>query len=88
MSVFMFFGLIWTLKFIDDEIKFICMSSAASYYFDCTNGYEGEANVSQAFYFAYAKHLGSFAFGSFCITFVNILTFLADSLDSDGENGA
>lgn len=34
MSIFLFFGLLWTLKFIDDKTKFIAMASAASYYFD------------------------------------------------------
>jgi len=34
MSVFLFFGLLWTLKFIDDKTKFIAMASAATYYFD------------------------------------------------------
>jgi hypothetical protein len=73
MSVFLFFGLLWTLKFIDDKTKFIAMASAATYYFDSDENKEGQADVGLAFHFAYAKHLGSLAFGSFCITLITML---------------
>jgi len=76
MSVFLFLGLLWILKFIDDKVKFICMTSAATYYFDSNHHKEGNANVCQAFYFTYAKHLGSLAFGSLCMTLIGMLTFI------------
>jgi len=80
MSVFLFFALMWTLKFIDDKTKFIAMTSAATYYFDSNAEKEGSASVCKAISFAYGSHLGSIALGSFCVTVITFLTFIVESL--------
>jgi len=87
MSIFLFFGLLWTMKFIDDKVKFIAMSSAASYYFDSSRQKEGSADVCQAIKWAYTKHPGSLAFGSFCMTLISFVKFLAESLETDNAGG-
>jgi len=63
---------------IDDTNKYICMSSATTYYFDCSAERDGQANVRLAFSWAYLKNMGSLCMGSLIQTLIMIVKFLVD----------
>lgn len=76
MAWFMFFGLLWLMAWIKYTCKFICMVAAATYYFNSNAKNEGNAEVGLGFKFAYFKHMGSLAVGSFIIAIVQLIRFI------------
>lgn len=76
INAFMVFGIIWVAKFIEHKTCMITMISAATYYFNSNTNHDGDAEVGLAFQFAYLKHAGSIACGSFIITCVHMLRFM------------
>jgi len=70
MGLFMLFGILWILAFIDYTSKFIVMAAAATYYFDSNKDKDGSADLSYAIKIAHLNHAGSIAFGSFIIAVV------------------
>jgi choline transporter-like protein 2/4/5 len=70
MFAFMLFGILWILAFIRAKSSFITMVAATTYYFDSNKEYDGHANVTLGFKFAYMYHAGSLAFGSFIIAII------------------
>lgn len=78
--IFMTVGLIWGILWINDKTKFICMTSAATYYFSSGKDREGSASVMTGFKFAYFKHAGSLALGSLIHVIVIIIRFIVESL--------
>jgi hypothetical protein len=87
MLIFMVFAFIWVVFWIQDKTGFICMVSAASYYFTSSEGKEGAATVSTGFRFAYFKHSGSLAFGSLVHTLVTIIRVIVESMADQVERG-
>mmetsp|Transcript_37007 Transcript_37007/g.56740 ORF Transcript_37007/g.56740 Transcript_37007/m.56740 type:complete len:368 (+) Transcript_37007:412-1515(+) len=79
------FGLIWGLLFIKDKTVFICMSSAASYYFSSGPLKEGSGSVMRSFKFAYFKHAGSIALGSLLHAIFTIIRMAMESLADSGR---
>lgn len=76
MAAFMFFGLLWMLAYIKYTCNFICMVAASTYYFNSTDGNEGDAEVGLGFKFAHVNHMGSIAFGSFIIAVIQFIRFV------------
>lgn len=72
----MLFCLLWLMAWIKYTCKFICMVSAATYYFNSNSANEGDAEVGLGFKFAYFNHLGSLAVGSFIIALVQMIRIL------------
>lgn len=70
MALFMFFGILWILAFVDYCSKFVVIVSASTYYFNSDSTHEGDANVSLGFKYAYINHAGSIAFGSLIIAII------------------
>jgi len=85
LSSFMFFGLIWGLLFIKDKTVFICMCSAASYYFSSSPLKGGSGSVMRSFKFAYFKHAGSIALGSLLHAIFTIIRMMMESLADSGR---
>lgn len=89
MLAFMIFGFIWLVFWIQDKTGFICMVSAASYYFTSTKQKEGSASVMKGFHYAYFKHGGSLAFGSLVNTLISIVRYIveasSDAIQKGGE---
>lgn len=85
MQIFSFFTATWIIKFENDKTGFICMASAASYYFTCTKDAEGRGEVKQSIMWAYTKHFGSLALGSLILTMIAMLRTLADSNEDGGS---
>lgn len=94
ISLFMIFGLFWILNFIAAKTTMITMTSASTFYFACAPGKEdGEAEVSWAVSAVYKYHLGTIAFGSFCISVVQFIQFVFEyaaeqAVKASGENCA
>lgn len=76
MALFMLFCLLWLMAWIKYTCKFICMVSAATYYFNSDSATEGSAEVGLGFKFAYFNHLGSLAVGSFIIAVIQMIRIL------------
>jgi hypothetical protein len=70
MALYMLFGILWILAFIDYCSRFVVIVSAATYYFNSTPVADGEAEVALGFKFAYINHAGSIAFGSLIIAII------------------
>jgi hypothetical protein len=49
MALYMFFGILWILAFVDYCSKFVVIVSASTYYFNSDPTKEGDANVSLGF---------------------------------------
>lgn len=50
--------------------------AASQYYFTSDAATEGKANIKQAFYFAWFKHSGSLAFGSFILAVIRFIEII------------
>jgi len=91
LFLFMFFGILWILQFIQAKTSFIAMVSATTYYFNSNKDHEGEAEVGFGFRLAYAVHAGSLAFGSLIIAIIQfiricIVTVMQQAERASGEN--
>jgi len=91
--LFMIFGIMWILEWMTAQVNFVCMCSAATYYFNSDSEHEGDAEVGFAFHVAYFKHAGSLAFGSFLIALVKFIelvfmTAAEAALKHSGDNAA
>ena len=73
MMVFMLFGLFWITAWINYTSNYICMVSAATYYFNSDAQNEGDAEVGLGFKFAHVNNCGSIAFGSFIIAIIKTI---------------
>lgn len=49
MALYMFFGILWILAFVDYCSKFVVIVSASTYYFNSNMNEEGDANVLLGF---------------------------------------
>ena len=77
---------LWILAQIDDTQKYICMVSAATYYFDSNPNRNGTADVMTGFKWAYVENIGSICYGSLIMTIIRVVRFMVESLaDSDSE---
>lgn len=70
------FGLFWLNAFIVGVTQFIIGCSACLWYFEVSTDTKGTNTLSRAFYWTFRYHLGSIAFGSFCIAVCQIIRFL------------
>lgn len=70
IMLFMFFGLLWIVNFISAKTTLITMTSASTYYFNSNEDANGEAEVGWSIKTTYAYHIGTLAFGSFCIAVI------------------
>jgi choline transporter-like protein 2/4/5 len=73
MGLFMLFGILWILAFIDYTSRFIVMASAVTYYFNSNAEKDGSAELGYAIKIAHLNHAGSIAFGSFIIAVVQFI---------------
>jgi hypothetical protein len=78
MFIFMLFGILWTLRFVNDGHKYVTMVSASTYYFDSTPFKKGSASVCTGFKYASLTNAGSIALGSLILTIVGILRWLVE----------
>lgn len=93
VELFMFFGILWIVAFIEAKTDFIALVGASQYYFTSNEDVEGEANLTQAFGFAYFKHAGSLALGSFIIAVIRMIRVIFVKIAEEankisGENPA
>ena len=71
MGLFMLFGILWILAFLDYTSRFIVMGAAATYYSNSGPGKpDGSAELGYAIKIAHFNHAGSIACGSFIIAVV------------------
>lgn len=80
------FGFLWILSFIQNKSNYICMVSAASFYFSSSREMEGSSQVKTGFKWAYLKNTGSLALGSLIHTFVAFLRFLSETASNSASN--
>jgi hypothetical protein len=74
MGLFMLFGILWILAFLDYTSKFIVMAAAATYYSNSGPGKEdGSAELGYAVKIAHINHAGSIAMGSFIIALIQFI---------------
>lgn len=103
MGLFMLFGILWLLAYLDYTSRFIVMASAATYYFNSGAGstetdsdgqpVDGEAELMYAIKIAHLNHAGSIAFGSFIIAVVQMIElifmyFAKQAKQAGGDNQA
>lgn len=93
LFLFMFFGILWICAFIRAKTSFITMVAACTYYFDSNEEKDGSADVGTGFYYAYMKHAGSLAFGSFIIALIQfirivVMTVAEQAQRASGDNQA
>jgi solute carrier family 44 protein 1 (choline transporter-like protein)/choline transporter-like protein 2/4/5 len=70
MALFMFFGLLWIINWLQYTSNFIVMVGASTYYFSSKPDVEAEAEIGLGFTFAYCYHAGSLAVGALIISIV------------------
>ena len=70
------FGLFWIAAFINGLCQFIIAASSCIWYFTVNTDTKGEGTVGTAFYWGFRYHMGSVAFGSFCIAVVQTIRLL------------
>lgn len=73
MALYMFFGILWILAFVDYCSRFIVIVSASTYYFNSNPVKEGSAEVLLGIKYAYINHAGSIALGSAIIAIVQFI---------------
>lgn len=93
LLVFMGFGLIWLVSFIQDKTAYISMVAASSYYFSSNKDQTGTGEVLMGVKYAYLYNAGSLATGSLIHTIVFILKVVVEGLadyaqKTDGKNPA
>lgn len=67
-----FIGL-WILKFLNDQVVFVTMVGASSFYFSSSRDGDGTGEVMRGIKYATWYHSGSIAFGSLIMTIINLL---------------
>ena len=72
----MLFSILWICAWLEYSSRFIVQVAAASYYFDSNASRDGSASVGLGFKFAYLKHMGSLALGSFIIAVVRFIKYV------------
>jgi hypothetical protein len=75
MFAYMVFGIIWICSWLDYCSTFIVMVSSATYYFNSSQKFEGSAEVSLGFTWAFLFHAGSIAIGSLVIAVVRFFRY-------------
>lgn len=70
------FGLFWINAFIIGCTQFIIGASACIWYYECTSDSKGRGTVGTGFKWLFRYHLGSVAFGSFCIAVCQMIRVL------------
>jgi len=76
LALFMIFGILWIVAWLDYSARFVIMASATSYYFDSNPEGEGTASLAYAFKIAHVEHTGSIAFGAFIIAIVRAIKMI------------
>lgn len=82
MLAILFIG-IWAIKFLQDQVVFITMVGASTFYFSSSKQSDGSAEVLKGVKYACSNHAGSIAFGSLIIT---VLEMLKKASEQKGEN--
>lgn len=93
LLLFMLFGLLWVVAWLQYSSQYICMVAASTYYFDSDASKEGSAEVGLGFKFAHIYNTGSVAFGAGIIAVVQVIRivfiYLAQqAAKASGENQA
>ena len=70
------FGLLWVAAFVNGLCQFIIAASTCIWYFTVNSDTKGRGTVGTAFYWGFRYHLGSIAFGSFCIAVVQMIRLI------------
>jgi len=70
------FGLFWINAFIIGCTEFIIGASACLWYFECNTDSKGKGTVMRGFHWLWRYHMGSIAFGAFCIAICQMIRFL------------
>lgn len=70
------FGLFWIAAFINGMCQFIIAASSCIWYFTVNTDTQGKGTVGTAFGWGFRYHMGSVAFGSFCIAVVQTIRVL------------
>lgn len=70
------FGLFWVAAFINGICQFIIAASSCIWYFTVNSDTKGRGTVGTAFWWGFRYHMGSVAFGSFCIAVVQTIRVL------------
>jgi choline transporter-like protein 2/4/5 len=86
MLLFMIFGILWIVAFIQAKVSFIAMVSTSTYYFNSSaEDGEGSAEVGLGFRLAYFYHIGSLAFGSFLVALIQFVSFIVNQVAKKAE---
>ena len=86
LLIFMFVGLLWGLAFLQAKQTFVCMISAAQYYFTSSREKEGGASICAGVWISDIKHMGSIAKGSAIHTIVFLIQVIVNAMVDAAEN--
>lgn len=86
--IFLSIGTLWVVFWIRDQVGFITMFSASSYYFSSNERTEGSAEVLKGVVYSWIHHGGSLAFGSCIHTIMYIIIWLVDFVTYQAEQEA
>lgn len=75
-TLFVFFGILWVVNWLKAHTSMITMLTACTYYFNSNENHEGEAEINVGVQFCFKYHLGSLAFGSFIIAFIQFIKYV------------
>jgi len=70
------FGLFWIAAFINGMCQFIIAGSSCIWYFTVNTDTKGRGTVGTAFKWGFRYHMGTVAFGSFCIAVIQTIRLL------------
>lgn len=73
MALYMLFGGLWFVAWLQYTATFIVIVSACTYYFNSSPETEAPADVGLGFKFAYMYHMGSIAFGAGIIAVIQFI---------------
>jgi hypothetical protein len=76
MLLYQLFGLFWIAAFINGLCQFIIAASACMWYFSVASDTKGRGTVGTGFYWGFRYHMGTIAFGSFCIAVIQTIRVL------------
>lgn len=79
LCLFMFFGYLWIVAWIEYTSRFIVIVGACTYYFNNNRenlNVEAPADIDYGFYTAYVNHMGSIAFGAFIIALIRLIKII------------
>ena len=85
------FGLFWVAAFINGLCQFIVAASTCIWYFSINSDSQGKGTIGKAFRWGFRFHMGTIAFGAFCIAVIQTIRLLFEwyrraLAKSTGEN--